>query len=213
MLWTLVMECQEGWYGVFETRSLLLCRFLNEKGHGRLGWARSSAHIQVGPFQHFKMTRTLVLQAVLTKPCLQLPVGADRFGYCMTTKEGNMVHERRPKDYTSPCGEAGTVIGFYIYLPMKDHGEVDRPTEDRDKFWWKNSGKEYYLVKYPLPLGVNATGCAMEVKWRHECVRLCFSISLFLPRLALSCSIAPHATVNTHRMKTRTQDKRYTRAA
>jgi hypothetical protein len=25
----------------------------------------------------------------------QLPVGADRFGYCMNTKAGNVVHERR----------------------------------------------------------------------------------------------------------------------
>jgi len=69
----------------------------------------------------------------------------------MTTKEGNTVHERRPKSYTSPAGEAGTIIGFYIYLPDKDYGEVQRPTEDRDKYWWKNSKKEYYLVNLPHP--------------------------------------------------------------
>lgn len=95
-------------------------RFLNEKGHCRLGWARSSAHIQ-------------------------LPVGADRFGYCLCLKDGHVVHERKPKKYASACAETGTVIGIYIYLPERDVPAEALPTEPRDKFWWKNSGKEYYL--------------------------------------------------------------------
>ena len=79
----------------------------------------------------------------------QLPVGADRFGYCMCLKDGQAVHERKPKKYTTPCGETGTVIGMYIYLPERDVLAEALPTEPRDKFWWKNSGKEYYLVPCP----------------------------------------------------------------
>ena len=89
---------------------------------------------------------------VLMKCTMQLPVGADRFGYGMSTKDGRIVHEREPKSYASSCGEKGTVLGFYIYLPSRDLSEVDSAEtadEKRDQFWWKNSGKEYYLVSNP----------------------------------------------------------------
>jgi len=65
----------------------------------------------------------------------------------MCLNSGNVVHERRPKAYASPCEDTGTVIGFYIYLPERASAEaVEIPQENRDQFWWKNSGKEYYLV-------------------------------------------------------------------
>lgn len=93
-------------------------RFLNAKGHCRLGWARSAAHIQ-------------------------MPVGSDRFGYSMCLCTGHIVHERRPREYSSPSEDAGTVIGFYIYLPERNHPEpAPVAQEKRDQFWWKNSGKE-----------------------------------------------------------------------
>ena len=49
-------------------------------------------------------------------------------------------------------------MGFYIYLPTRDlcgvavSETVEASTDEkRDQFWWKNSGKEYYLVKLPAP--------------------------------------------------------------
>jgi len=95
--------------------------------------------------------RKLMTLRMLTTCCAQLPVGADRFGYCLCLKDGQVVHERKPKKYASACAETGTVIGIYIYLPERDVPAEALPTEPRDKFWWKNSGKEYYLVHSPAP--------------------------------------------------------------
>ena len=67
----------------------------------------------------------------------------------MCLKDGQVVHERKPKKYASACAETGTVIGIYIYLPEREMPAEELPTEPRDKFWWKNSGKEYYLVDSP----------------------------------------------------------------
>jgi len=69
-----------------------LCRFLNEKGHCRLGWARSSAHIQVGLFfQH--MAHTVrhvpdVRRPAVTCWCRQVWVLHDNQGrqYCARAK-------------------------------------------------------------------------------------------------------------------------------
>ena len=76
----------------------------------------------------------------------------------MNTKDGKVVHERKPRSYASSCGERGTIVGFYIYLPTRDlcgvavSETVEASTDEkRDQFWWKNSGKEYYLVKLPAP--------------------------------------------------------------
>jgi len=105
-------------------------------------------------------------------------VGADRFGYCLCLKDGQVVHERKPKKYASACAETGTVIGIYIYLPERDVPAEALPTEPRDKFWWKNSGKEYYLV--PLPLRA-LVPCAA----RHRMTRgVCGFVSRDARRLA-----------------------------
>jgi len=88
------------------------------------------------------------------------------------------VHERKPKKYASACAETGTVIGIYIYLPERDVPAEALPTEPRDKFWWKNSGKEYYLV--PLPLRA-LVPCAA----RHRMTRgVCGFVSRDARRLA-----------------------------